>query len=800
MGFNKEYFKKVYLNNLCTLCETNLEEATLLDKYNALVYTIRDDLYKKWVNTNKIRKENNVKKVYYFSLEFLPGKLLDRNLIYLGIKDLCNEALEEMGISLKELEELEEDAALGNGGLGRLAACFLDSMASLQLPGCGCGIKYKYGLFKQKIINGYQVEEEDNWLKSGGLWGITKIDKCVEVKFGGNVKSIYENNKLIFKEENYHSILAEPYDVPVLGYKNEFVNTLRLWRAKSKKDFDFDYFSLGEYLKAVEEKVDIESISYVLYPDDNNYKNKVLRLKQQYFLVSASIQSIINEYKKSNKINSFHEKIAIHINDTHPTLAIPELMRILIDYEGLSWQEAWHITVNTISYTNHTIMPEALEKWPLHMVKELLPRVYMIIEEINKRFYERVLREKGEQKAKNIAIIFNNEINMTKLAIVGSHSVNGVAKLHTNILKSEVMRDFYDIYPERFNNKTNGITHRRFLLKSNTKLSNLISESIGDCWIKSPKELKKLESFAEDKSFCEKLQCIKKENKIELSKIIKDSTGITVDENSIFDVQIKRFHLYKRQLLNVLNIIYMYNEVLQNRDVFPRTFIFSGKAARGYYEAKQVIKLINALGEKINKDSRVKDKIKVVFLENYRVSLSERIFPAADVSEQISTASKEASGTGNMKFMMNGAITLGTLDGANVEILEAVGKENIVTFGLKAEEVLNYYKNRNYNPFEVYNREPIIKNSVDKLVNGFLDINRDEFKVLYNELLRRDEYFVLKDFMEYIKAQKKIEQLYKNTNVWNKISITNIANSARFSSDRTIKEYAKEIWNIENIK
>jgi len=804
MTLDKNQFIDRYLNKINLETGKAFEDASVIDKYTALILVVKDIISKDWIKTHKYYNDKKVKQVYYFSLEFLPGKFLKQNLTYLGIEDVVEEGLKDLGISLTDMKKIESDPALGNGGLGRLAACFMDSMASMSIPGNGCGLRYKYGLFKQSIVNGYQVEEPDGWLKNGDYWSIRKKDKGITVKFYGDVVQKYENNRLTFTHKNYDLVRAVPYDLPMVGYRNGVVNTLRLWSAESiSRDFDFASFSHGDYLKSMAKKASIDAICQVLYPDDSNCENKMLRLKQQYFMVSAGVQSIFKSFKKHNEnLQLFPEKVAIHINDTHPTLVIPELMRILIDEENIGWDEAWKITTDTVSYTNHTILPEALEKWPIDMIKTLLPRIYMIIEEINKRFCAEVANHHGLKKAHEMAIIADGQINMAHLAIVGSYSVNGVSALHTNILKNEVMKNFHYFTPNKFNNKTNGITHRRFLLNANPKLSSLISDSIGQDWVNNPEKLKELEKFKDNGSFIENLNNIKQYNKRELATFIKENNNIVIDENSIFDVQIKRIHAYKRQLLNVLHIMYLYNKLMDDPslNITPRTFIFSGKAARGYYEAKQIIKLINSVADKVNNNSRIKNKIKVVFLENYRVSLSEKIITAAEVSEQISTASKEASGTGNMKLMMNGAITLGTLDGANIEILDAAGKDNIFTFGLSSEEVINYYKNGGYNPFNIYNENSDLKLIVDQLINGFFPLKEEEFKVIYNSLLyHNDLFFVLKDFVPYINTQANLDQCYRNRMSWGKMSLMNIAGSGIFSSDRTMDEYAKDIWGVKSI-
>lgn len=798
---NKETLKEDYIQKFTELHGKDLSESTELNRYEALASLIRDYITKNWIRTNKSYNNNGDKQVYYFSMEFLLGRLLGNSLLNLGIRDICKEALKELNIQLEDLERLEEDQGLGNGGLGRLAACFLDSMSSLNIPGHGCGIRYKYGFFEQKIIEGSQVETPDKWLREGNAWEIKKTDKSEIVKFGGEVKMQEVGGRLTFTHLNYDPILAVPYDTPVVGYENEVVNTLRLWSAEPvSNEFDFSSFSRGNFLKAIEYKNSVEAISQVLYPDDSFYEGKILRLKQQYFFVSAGIQSIVRHYKKHlGNLNELNEKIAIHINDTHPTLAIPELMRILLDEEGLSWEDAWRVTTNTISYTNHTILQEALEKWPIDMFKSLLPRIYMIVEEINKRFAQELWNKYEGQwdKISKMCILGDGFVRMANLAIIGSHSVNGVAKLHTEILKNQQMADFYYMYPRKFNNKTNGIAHRRWLIKANPQLTTLLKNTIGDSWIKHPTDMERFEQFKRDSLVQQELYKIKQRNKESLAKIIKETQGITVDTNSIFDVQVKRIHAYKRQSLNALRIMDLYNKLLENpyMDIVPRTFIFAGKAAPSYHLAKKTIELINALADKINNDPRVSDKIKVVFMQNYRVSLAEDIIPATELSEQISTTTKEASGTSNMKFMMNGAITLATLDGANVEIRDEVGDDNIVIFGLTEKEVLSYYQNGGYSSWDTRNADERLIKITDQLINGFYHRERDRFKVIYEDLLNyNDEFFVLKDFNSYIQAQEKVDALYKDRSRWQEMSCVNIAHSGVFSSDRTIKEYATGIW------
>ncbi|HYE10115.1 MAG TPA: glycogen/starch/alpha-glucan phosphorylase [Patescibacteria group bacterium] len=804
MQITKEGIKEDFIKKLKTERARNVDEASTWDKYIALGSLIRDYLAESWVNTNEEYVRKGKKQVYYFSMEFLIGKLLANNLSNLGIKRTCQEALKELGIDLSEIEEIEQDQGLGNGGLGRLAACFMDSMASLNIAGHGCGIRYKYGLFEQKIIDGYQVEFPDKWLQQENIWEIIKPGKAVQVRFGGTIDTRMENNKLKFVHENYETILAIPYDTPMVGFENNVVNTLRLWSAEGiKKELDYDYFDKGEYTKAFEEKFYAESISHVLYPNDSYEKGRILRLKQEYFFVSAGVQSIFRSYKKLGKsIYNFDKYVAIHINDTHPALAVPELMRILIDEENLGWDEAWNITRHTISYTNHTIMAEALEKWEIGIFKALLPRIFMIVEEINERFCKDLWDTKytGDfEKISRLAIISEGLIKMAHLAIVGSYSVNGVAKLHTEILKKRELSDFYQVYPQRFNNKTNGVSHRRWLLNSNPQLAGLINETIGDKWIESPDALIKLLQFNKDSSFQQKLFRIKQNNKTILADLISQKYGLNIDPYSIFDVQAKRIHEYKRQILNLFHIMHLYNRLIENPDldIHPRTFIFAGKAAPGYDIAKKIIKLINTMAEKINKDHRIKDKLKVVFIENYGVSLAERIIPATNVSEQIATTTKEASGTGNMKFMMNGAVTVATLDGANIEIENAVGRDNIIIFGLREKEILELYNNNSYLSVNAYYEDIRLKKVVDQLIDGFFSVRYNEFLAIFDSLLKyNDKYFVLKDFNDYVNAQEKVNHLYKNQEKWLEISISNIAHSGLFSSDNTIYKYASEIWRV----
>lgn len=799
---NKEKFKLEFRNQMDFLYKQTIEEANSEQLLNTLVTVLKCKIDNIW-KESRLDKE---KEVYYFCIEFLLGRQLESNLLNLGILEDIKLILKEMDINLEDLINAEVDPALGNGGLGRLAACFLDSMASLNISGHGYGIRYEYGLFEQKIVNGHQVEVPDNWLKEESyIWETVRPNKASIVKFGGKVDLVEKNGKIKAIHKNYIPVMALPYDIPIIGYKNEYINTLRLFKSDvPRKDFEpilkESKNSYGSYHDALQYRYYADEISQVLYPNDSNDAGKILRLKQEYFLVSAGIQDIFRKYKKDNgDIRKIYDKISIHINDTHPSLCVPELMRLLMDEEELGWDEAWDITQRVISYTNHTIMAEAMEKWNIQMIKELLPRIYMIIEEINKRYICKLNNKYGNdhEKISKMAVIYADNVNMANLSIIGSHSVNGVAKLHTEILKKEVLKDFYEDEPFKFNNKTNGIAHRRWLILSNPRLSKLINELIGESWQRNTIELKNLEKYQNDDSVLQELELIKQENKKNLSKIINQKNEININENSIFDVQIKRLHAYKRQLMNALHILHMYHELLDNPNlnIEPRTFIFGAKAAPGYYFAKCVIKLINELAQKINNDTRVKDKLKVVFLENYGVSLAEKIIPATNVSEQISTTTKEASGTGNMKFMMNGAITIATLDGANIEIHDQIGDKNMVLFGLKANQVLEYSKFGGYSSADLYSNNFYIKRVVDDLVNGFIPNIVEEGREIYNSLITyNDEFFVLRDFENYVEAQKKINDLYIDKNHWNKMSLINIANSGIFSSDRTIKEYANEIW------
>jgi len=784
-----------------------IEEASADDCYIALSYLIRDQIMKQWTQTaSRTFKKEKKKQVYYFSLEFLLGRMLERNIMSLGLLDVCSETLRGLGLDPQEIYNVELDPGLGNGGLGRLAACFMDSLAFLGLPGNGCSIRYKYGLFEQKIVDGYQVEMPDNWLRNEAVWEIKKPHRAILVKFFGDIRKEEGGGRLWFHHENYESVIAMPYDVPIPGHESGTVNTLRLWSAEATQQFDYGSFSSGDYLNAVSRKYSAEAISEVLYPDDSNYQNRMLRLKQQYFFVSAGVQSILSHYKKNyGSIKQLPDYVAIHINDTHPALAVPELMRILMDEEGLGWDDAWDLTVRTISYTNHTILPEALERWPEDSFKSLLPRIHMIVHEINERFCALLLKKfHGDmEKISSMAIISHGEISMAFLAIVGSHAINGVARVHSEILKNELFKGFYEIFPERFHNKTNGITHRRWVHKANPKLSDLISETIGPEWLKEPLKLSLLDEngAVRDKTFLGKMREIKREAKVNLAKIIYDHNSVKVNPDSIFDVQIKRIHAYKRQLLLLLNIVDLYYAILDKPgvEIVPRTFILAGKAAPSYHYAKEVIKLTSVIGDKVNNDPRIKDLLKVVFLENYRVSLAESIFPATDLSEQISTASMEASGTGNMKFMMNGAVTIGTYDGANVEIFESVGKGNFIPFGLTVPEVLELRKNHSYYSREFLDGHERLKRIVHDFINSDhpRDAVRAVFPNIYHSLVtHNDEFFVMKDFDAYVKAQQEANELYKDTKNWSRMAAMNIAHSGIFSSDETIKRYAEEIWHV----
>ena len=803
--FDKEKFKKELESNVRMLFRRKLEEATPQQIYQAVAYSVKDDIIDNWIETHKAYEKQDKKMVYYMSMEFLMGRALGNDMINLLCYDDVRETLEELGLDLNLIEDQEPDAALGNGGLGRLAACFLDSLATLGYPAYGCGIRYRYGMFKQKIENGYQVEVPDNWLKYGNPFEIKRDEYAVEVKFGGYVDVEMHNGRQKFVQKGYQSVRAVPYDMPIVGYGNHIVNTLRIWDAEAINNFNLDSFDKGEYQKAVEQENLARTICEVLYPNDNHMAGKELRLKQQYFFISASVQRAIAKYKETHDdIRKFHEKVTFQLNDTHPTVAVAELMRILVDEEGLEWDEAWEITRKTCAYTNHTIMAEALEKWPIELFSRLLPRVYQIVEEINRRFVIEIQNKyPGDQeKIRKMAILYDGQVRMAHLAIAGSYSVNGVARLHTDILKKRELKDFYEMMPEKFNNKTNGITQRRFLLHGNPLLASWVTDKIGDDWITNLDHLKHLKVYVDDEKCQQEFMNIKYQNKVRLAKYIKEHNGIDVDPRSIFDCQVKRLHEYKRQLMNILHVMYLYNEIKAHpdMDIVPRTFIFGAKAAAGYYTAKLTIKLINAVADKINNDPSINGKIKVVFIEDYRVSNAELIFAAADVSEQISTASKEASGTGNMKFMLNGALTLGTMDGANVEIVEEVGKENAFIFGLSADQVMEYEKNGNYNPRDVYNNNQDVRQVLTQLVNGFYSPENPElFRALYDALLEKDTYFTLLDFDSYKEAHNRIDAAYRDEEHWARTAMLQTASAGKFSSDRTIEEYAKEMWHLEKV-
>ena len=810
--FDKKLFKSSVINNVKNLFRKTIDEATPMQMFQAVSYAVKDIIIDEWIATHKEYEKQDAKTVYYLSMEFLMGRALGNNIINIGAREEIKEALDEMGIDLNVLEDQEPDAALGNGGLGRLAACFLDSLATLGYPAYGCGIRYRYGMFKQKIEDGYQMEVPDDWLKDGNPFEVRRAEYAMEVKFGGYVKTVWEDGREHYVQEGYQSVLAVPYDLPIVGYGNNVINTLRIWDAQPINTFDLEKFDRGEYQKAVEQENLAKNLVEVLYPNDNHYAGKELRLKQQYFFISASIQRAVKKYKeKHDDIHKLYEKVVFQLNDTHPTVTVAELMRILLDEERLTWEEAWEITTKTCAYTNHTIMAEALEKWPIELFSRLLPRIYQIVEEINRRFLIEVGQKyPGDyEKVKKMAIVFDGQVKMAHLAIVASFSVNGVARLHTEILKNQELKDFYQMMPEKFNNKTNGITQRRFLLHGNPLLAAWVTDKIGDEWITDLPHIHRLAVYADDKKCQQEFMNIKYQNKIRLAKYIKEHNGIDVDPRSIFDVQVKRLHEYKRQLLNILHVMFLYNQLKDNpnMDMVPRTFIFGAKAAAGYKRAKLTIKLINSVADVINNDRSINGKIKVVFIEDYRVSNAEIIFAAADVSEQISTASKEASGTGNMKFMLNGALTLGTMDGANVEIVEEVGTENAFIFGMSSDEVINYENNGGYNPMEIFNTDQDIRRVLMQLINGYYSPQDPElFRDIYNSLLntissdRADTYFILKDFRSYAEAQKRVDAAYRDEAWWAKAAMLNVACSGKFSSDRTIEEYVKDIWHLKKVK
>ncbi len=811
--FDKEVFIESVKSNLKTLYRQTLVDATKQQVFQAVSYAVKDTIIDNWMETQKVYEEEDPKMVYYMSMEFLMGRALGNNMINLTEYKEVKEALEELGFDLNVIEDQEPDAALGNGGLGRLAACFLDSLATLGYAAYGCGIRYRYGMFKQKIENGYQIEVPDNWLKDGNPFELRRPEYAKEVKFGGYIRVEYDEatkrNKFI--QEGYQSVRAIPFDIPIVGYNNNVVNTLRVWDAEAINDFQLDSFDKGDYQKAVEQENLARNIVEVLYPNDNHYAGKELRLKQQYFFISASVQAAVAKYKKNHSdIRKFYEKATFQLNDTHPTVAVAELMRILLDEEGLEWDEAWEVTTKTCAYTNHTIMAEALEKWPIELFSRLLPRIYQIIEEINRRFVEEIQKKYpgNQEKIRKMAIIYDGQVKMAHLAICAGYSVNGVAALHTEILKNQELKDFYEMMPEKFNNKTNGITQRRFLLHANPLLADWVTEHIGDEWITDLAQISKLKVYVDDEKAQQEFMNIKYQNKLRLAKYIREHNGIDVDPRSIFDVQVKRLHEYKRQLLNILHVMYLYNKIKDHPEMpfYPRTFIFGAKAAAGYRRAKLTIKLINSVADVINNDKSINGKLKAVFIEDYRVSNAEWIFAAADVSEQISTASKEASGTGNMKFMLNGAPTLGTMDGANVEIVQEVGEENAFIFGLSAQEVINYENNGGYNPMDYFNNDQDIRRVLMQLINGeYAPDDPERFRDIYDSLLntnssdRADTYFILADFKSYAEAQERVEKAYRDETGWARMAMMNTACSGKFTSDRTIQQYVDEIWHLDKV-
>ena len=811
--FEKDVFKRDVRNNVKTLFRKEVEEATPQQLFQAVSYAVKEAIIDDWLATQKQYEKDDPKTVYYMSMEFLLGRALGNNLINMTAYKEVKEALEEMGIDLNVIEDQEPDPALGNGGLGRLAACFLDSLATLGYASYGCGIRYRYGMFKQKIRDGYQVEAPDNWLKDGNPFELRRPEYAKEVRFGGNIRVEYdETGKTHFVQENYESVMAIPYDYPIVGYGNHIVNTLRIWDAEAIVNFQLDSFDRGDYHKAVEQENLAKNIVEVLYPNDNHYAGKELRLKQQYFFVSASIQAAITKFKKKHgDISKLPEKVTFQMNDTHPTVAVAELMRILLDEENLGWNEAWDITTKCCAYTNHTIMAEALEKWPIDLFSRLLPRIYQIIQEIDRRFIEQVRAQYpgNEEKVKKMAILMDGQVKMAHLAIVAGYSVNGVAKLHTEILKNQELKDFYQMMPEKFNNKTNGITQRRFLMHANPLLADWVTEKLGTKeWITDLSKMSGLKEWLDDEEALKEFMTIKFKNKERLAAYIKEHNGVEVDPRSIFDVQVKRLHEYKRQLLNILHVMYLYNQIKEHPEMsfYPKTYIFGAKASAGYIRAKEIIKLINSVADVINNDRSINGKLKVVFIEDYRVSNAELIFAAADISEQISTASKEASGTGNMKFMMNGAPTLGTMDGANVEIVDEVGIDNAFIFGLSADEVINYEQNGGYNPYDIYNNDPDIHRVVDQLVDGtYSNGDTEMYRDLYNSLLnnqggsRADMYFILKDFRSYADAQARAMEAYKDKEKWAKMALKNTACCGKFSADRTIQEYVDDIWHLDHV-
>jgi len=812
LNVTKEKFKEAVFENIKTQFRKTIDQVTEEQVFQSVAYAVRDIIADQWIDTHKTYIKEDAKTVYYMSMEFLMGRALGNNIINLQVNDVIKEVLEELGFDLNAIEDQEPDAGLGNGGLGRLAACFMDSLATLDYPAYGCGIRYRYGIFEQKIIDGYQVEKPDQWLKNGNPFEIRRPEYGCEIKFGGNVRVAKNSDgREKYVHENYQSVRAIPYDVPIVGYGNSTVNTLRLWDAEAIQSFDLELFDRGDYHKAVEQQNLAKTIVEVLYPNDNHYQGKELRLKQQYFFISATIQQVIKKFKQNHDdIRLLPDKVVFHINDTHPSLTIPELMRVLMDDEGLKWSEAWAITQRTCAYTNHTIMSEALEKWPIELFSRLLPRIYQIVEEINRRFCAQIIDKFGfdNDRVRRMGIVSDGQIKMAWLCIVGAYSVNGVARLHTEILKNEELKDFYEMFPKKFNNKTNGITQRRFLLHANPLLADWVTRKVGDNWVTDLTVINGIEKFIDDEKERKEFMQIKYQNKVRLAEYIKKHNNLVVDPRSIFDVQVKRLHEYKRQLMLILYVMHLYNELRENPDldILPRTFVFGAKAAPGYHRAKKIIKLVNNVGNVINNDPNINNKIKIVFIENYSVSNAEIIFASADVSEQISTASKEASGTGNMKFMLNGAMTIGTLDGANIEIAEEVGEENCFIFGMTSDEVINLEHTGEYDPWNIYNNNQKVRRVVTQLINGFYSPeDPDLFREIYDSLLNgggepADQYFILKDFDAYVEAQKKVDLAYRNQGDWARKVMLNTARAGKFSSDRTIEEYVSEIWHLEKTK
>ncbi|MEE3357003.1 MAG: glycogen/starch/alpha-glucan phosphorylase [Lachnospiraceae bacterium] len=810
---SKKEFREAVERNILGLYRKHLDEATDQEKYQAVAQVVKEEVIDRWIATRDAIEKTDPKTVYYMSMEFLVGRALGNNLLNIGSYDRIREYLDDMGIDINAIEDQEPDPALGNGGLGRLAACFMDSLSTLGYPAYGCGIRYRYGMFKQKIEDGYQKEVPDDWLKENYPFELKRSEYKYEVKFGGYVSAERQpDGRMKFVQKDYKSVFAVPYDMPIVGFENNMVNTLIMWDAEAKEEFSLSSFDRGAYEKAVEEQNLAQNLVEVLYPNDNHVFGKELRLRQQYFFVSASIQRALGRFKHyHDDLHLLPEKVVFQMNDTHPTLAVAELMRILVDEEGLDWDDAWEITRKTCAYTNHTIMQEALEKWPIEIFSRLLPRIYQIVEEINRRFCEEVRQmfPGDEDRVRRMAIVQDGQVRMAYLAIVGGFSVNGVAALHTEILKKETLHDFYEMYPEKFSNKTNGITQRRFLLHGDRELADWVTKYCGKGWVTDLSKTKELEIYADDKKAQHEFLAIKRHNKERLARYIKEHNGIDVDPDSIFDVQVKRLHEYKRQLLNIIDIMYLYNELKDNPEqpFTKRTFIFGAKASAGYHVAKLIIKLINNVANVINNDPAIDGKIKVVFIEDYRVSNAEWIFAAADISEQISTASKEASGTSNMKFMLNGAITLGTMDGANVEIVEEVGQENAFIFGMSADEVIAHEIKRDYNPMDIFNNDQDIRRVLTQMINGYYSPEDPElFRDIYNSLLNTqvtqyaDTYFVLKDFRSYDEARKKAAKAYEDREHWAEMAIRNIAHVGKFSSDRTIQEYVDDIWHLDRVR